>query len=80
MTLMSPESNKVNLKNESYQCHQIFARAKYESWYLKELFLLCLVSPRNSSKKKFGTLVSFGFFVLQDNRARKIISKERRRI
>lgn len=32
------ESSKINLKNESYLCSRMFARAKQENWHLKKVF------------------------------------------
>ena len=38
LMFISTKSNKINLKNESYLCNQLFARKKKESWHLKKLF------------------------------------------
>ena len=49
---MSSYSNKINLENESYLCSRIFARAKQESWHLKNLFrVISCISKKFIEKK-----------------------------
>ena len=78
LMILSPKSNKINLKNESFLCNLLFARANLKNYSVLNLVSLrCLLRKKLYFRRWYKTFLFLLLtFFLLSNRIRKIINKE----